>query len=70
MPTQLHLPVQPGGAEEINAVVAMMCSGGQIAYFASGVPVFVHAEDDSVGRRLAAVQMMELVLIAKVNIII
>jgi len=37
-----------------------MCSGGQVAYFASGVPVFVHAEDDSVGRRLAAVQMMEL----------
>ena len=60
MPTQLHLPAQPGGAEEINTVVAMMCSGGQVAYFASGVPVFVHAEDDSVGRRLAAVQMMEL----------
>jgi transposase len=60
MPTQFHLPAQPGGAEEINAVLAMVRERGQVAYFASGVPVFVHAEDDAVGRRLAAVQMMEL----------
>jgi len=60
MPTQLHLPAQPGGAEPINAVLAMVREGNEVAYFASGVPVFVHAKDDAVGRRLAAVQMMEL----------
>lgn len=60
MPTQLHLPAQPGGAEEINAVVARVRARGQVAYFASGVPLFVHAEDDSVGRRIATVQLMAL----------
>ena len=60
MPTQYHLPVPPGGAKEINAVVAVVREQGQVAYFASGVPVFVHAEDDPVGRRIAAVQLMAL----------
>ena len=60
MPTQLHLPSQPAGAEPINAVLALVREGDEVAYFASGVPVFVHAKDDAVGRRLAAVQMMEL----------
>jgi transposase-like protein len=63
MPTQLHLPTRPGGAEEINAVVAMVRAGGQVAYFASGVPVFVHAENDAVGRRIAAVQLLALGLV-------
>lgn len=60
MPTQLHLPTRPGGADEINAVVARVRDGGHVAYFASGVPVFVHAEQDTVGRRLAAVQLLAL----------
>lgn len=60
MPTQLHLPVQPAGAQEINAVVAMVRMHGQVAYFASGVPLFVHHDADQAGRRLAAVQLMEL----------
>jgi len=60
MPTQYHLPVPPGGAKEVNAVVAIVREHGQVAYFASGVPVFVHAEDDPVGRRIAAVQLMAL----------
>jgi len=60
MPTQLHLPTQPAGAEPINAVLAVVREGNEVAYFASGVPVFVHAKNDAVGRRVAAVQMMEL----------
>lgn len=60
MLTPLHLPVPPGGAEDINAVVTRMRVGGQVAYFASGVPVFVHADDDAAGRRLAAVQLIAL----------
>ena len=60
MPTQLHVPVPPGDAQEINAVVAMVQREEQVAYFASGVPLFVHRTDDAVGRRVAAVQMMEL----------
>ncbi len=60
MPTQLHLPVQPAGAREINAVVAMVEREEQVAYFASGVPLFIHRADDRVGRRVAAGQMIEL----------
>src|SRR6266571_8267067 len=60
MPTQLHLPVAPEGAEEINAVVARVRERGQVAYFASGVPLFVHADGDPVGQRIATVQMMAL----------
>src|SRR5260370_41407028 len=60
MPTQYHLPVPPGGAKEINDEVAIVREQGQVAYFASGVPVFVHTEDDLVGRRIAAVQLMAL----------
>ena len=60
MPTQLHIPVHPAGAQEINAVVAMCEREDQVAYFASGVPVFVHRVDDPVGRRVAAVQLMAL----------
>ncbi len=60
MPTQMHLPAQPARAESINAVLAIVREGDEVAYFASGVPVFVHAKDDAAGQRLAAVQMMEL----------
>lgn len=60
MPTQLHMRVLPAGAHEINAVVAMIQQGEQVAYFASGVPVFVHGENDAVGRRVAAAQLLAL----------
>ncbi len=60
MPTQLHLPVQPAGAREINAVVAMVEGDEHVAYFASGVPLFIHRVDDAVGRRVAAGQLIEL----------
>src|ERR1700756_2813067 len=60
--TQLHFPVTPGGAREINSVCAIVRERGQVAYFASGVPVFVHAEDDAAGQRIAAVQLIELQL--------
>src|SRR5439155_3950537 len=60
MPTQLHLPTQPAGAQEINAVVAVVRERGDVAYFASGVPVFIHREDDRVGQRIAAAQLVKL----------
>jgi hypothetical protein len=60
MPTQLRLPAQPARAEPINSVLAVVREGDEVAYFASGVPVFVHGKDDATGQRLAAVQMMEL----------
>lgn len=60
MPTQLPMPIQPAEAQEINAVVAMIQRGKQVAYFASGVPLFVHREDDAVGRRVAAGQILAL----------
>src|SRR6266852_2700081 len=60
MATQFHLPTPPSNAQEINDVVAIVRERGQVAYFASGVPVFVHAEDDAAGQRIAAVQLIEL----------
>ena len=60
MPTQFHLPTTPGGAQEINDRVAIVRGETHVAYFASGVPVFVHAPDDVVGQRVAAAQLMEL----------
>lgn len=60
MPTQFQLPTTPGGAQEINDVVAIVRERGQVAYFASGVPVFVHADADAVGQRIAAAQLIEL----------
>jgi transposase len=60
VPTQGHLPAPPQGAEEINPVVAILREQGEVAYFASGVPVFVHGESDAVGRRVAAAQLIEL----------
>lgn len=60
MPTQFRLPTTPGGAQEINDVVAIVREHGQVAYFASGVPIFVHAEADVVGQRIAAAELIEL----------
>src|SRR5262250_2426218 len=60
LPTQLHLPAQPVGAQEINAVVAVVRARGDVAYFASGIPVFIHREDDRVGQRVAAAQLVKL----------
>ena len=60
MPTQYRLPVHPAGAQEVNEILAIHEQKGQVAYFAAGVPVFTHAADDQVGRRFAAVQLVEL----------
>src|SRR5215468_5684305 len=60
IPTPFHWPVPPGGAEEINPVVARVRQDGKVAYFASGVPLFVHGQNDAVGQRLAAVQLLAL----------
>src|SRR3989304_431722 len=60
MPTQYRFPLHPAGAKEVNEVLAIHEAKGQVAYFAAGVPVFTHAADDPVGRRFAAVQLVEL----------
>ena len=60
MSTQFHLPAQPERAVEINSVVAMVRARGKVAYFASGVPIFLHDEADRVGKRVAAAQILTL----------
>jgi transposase-like protein len=60
MSTQLHLSGQLAGAQEINSVVAMVHDRGKVAYFASGVPIFLHDEADRVGQRVAAAQILTL----------
>jgi hypothetical protein len=57
---QLKVPVAPAGSVRISEAVAVVRGDGQVAYIASGVPLFIHAEGDAVGERVAAAQMMEL----------
>jgi transposase-like protein/xanthosine utilization system XapX-like protein len=60
MGTQFHLPANPAGAQEINSVVAIVRQQEQVAYFASGIPVFTHKQDDRVGQRVATAELLEL----------
>jgi len=60
VPTPYQLPAPPGDAKQINTIVAIVRQQEQVAYFASGWPIFVHAEDDGVGQRIVAAQLMEL----------
>jgi len=57
---QLTLPMHPAGSTAISALVSVLRQDGQVAYFASGVPLFVHADNDATGERIAAIQMIEL----------
>jgi len=52
VPAQYQLPAQPGDAQEVNTVVAIVRQHEQVADFASGLPIFVLAENDAVGRRV------------------
>ncbi len=60
MAMQHRLPLQPQGALEINDTVSRLDTGDAVGYFAAGVPLFVHAKEDSLGRRLAPAQIIEL----------
>ena len=60
MTTQRRLPLRPQGALEINETVSRLEAGDIVGYFAAGVPLFVHAKDDSLGRRLAPAQIIKL----------
>ena len=60
MAIQRRLPLQPEGALEINETVSRLDVGDIVGYFAAGVPLFVHAKDDSLGRRLAPAQIIKL----------
>jgi transposase-like protein len=66
MAIQTRLPVVPPGAVEINDTVCFVEDGERRGYFAAGVPVFCHAIDDAVGRRVAVAQILALGL-AKQN---
>jgi transposase len=60
MPTQYRLPMHPEGALTVNTTLAIHRQGGQVAYFAAGIPVFTHRAEDRVGQRVAGVQLVEL----------
>ena len=60
MATQPRLPFHPAEAVEINETVSFMDDGRSIGYFAGGVPVFSHAHEDVVGRRVASAQIIAL----------
>ena len=60
MATQTRLPLVPAEAIEVNDTVCLVDDGGRTAYFAAGVPLFSHANDDAVGRRVAAAQIATL----------
>lgn len=62
---QLVFPINPEGAQPVNALVAIEVKGDQVGYFAGGVPVFMHKVEDRAGARLAASQLLTLKLAKK-----
>jgi len=60
MAIQTRLPLVPPEAVEINGTVCFVDGGQRIGYFAAGVPLFSHATEDAVGRRVAAAQIVAL----------
>lgn len=60
MAIQSRLPLHPAEATEINDTVSFVDDGKSVAYFGAGIPLFTHAREDVVGRRVAAAQIMTL----------
>lgn len=63
MAIQKRLPLQRAEGIEINQTVSFLNDGKTMAYFAGGVPVFAHGQDDVVGRRVAQAQLIALSLV-------
>lgn len=53
---QLQLPFFPAGVTEITPVLAFGVDAGQVTYFNSTMPVFVHAQDDVASFRMITAQ--------------
>jgi transposase len=60
MAMQHRLPLVPQGALEINDTVSRLDDGDAVGYFAAGIPLFVHAKEDELGKRLAPAQIIKL----------
>jgi hypothetical protein len=60
MTIQSRLPLHPAEAIEINDTVSFVEDGKTVAYFAAGIPLFTHAREDLVGRRVAVAQIIAL----------
>jgi hypothetical protein len=60
MTIQSRLPLHPAEAIEINDTVSFIDDGKTVAYFAAGIPLFLHAREDVVGRRVAVAQIIAL----------
>jgi len=60
MAIQRRLPLRQQEALEINDTVSRLDEGDAIGYFAAGVPLFVHAKRDGLGKRLAPALITEL----------
>lgn len=60
MTIQSRLPLHPAEAIVINDTVSFVDDGKTVGYFAAGIPLFLHAREDVVGRRVAAAQIIAL----------
>jgi transposase len=60
MTIQSRLPLHPAEAIVINDTVSFIDDGMTVGYFAAGIPLFLHAREDVVGRRVAAAQIIAL----------
>ena len=56
MAIQKRLPLQPAGGIKVNETVSFLEDGKTTAYFAEGIPVFAHAQDDVVDGEKPCVQ--------------
>ena len=54
---QMHLPLFPGGATEINETLSFARTDGTVTYFQCGMPVFSHDQHDRASFRLIAAQL-------------
>ena len=69
MAIQTRLPLGHPDAREINETLSFLEEGSQATYLAFGVPIFVHNNNDEAARRLAAMQILELNLAKKTELI-
>jgi transposase-like protein len=66
---QLHIPVNPERATVVNSCVGIAKQEDLVTYFVSGSPTFSHTLDDKVGQRVALVQLLELGLATKNEVV-
>ena len=65
MATQFRLGLSPAEGQEVNENLTIVRDETRTAYYANGVPVGVHKNEDETAHRLDMIRMLELGLASK-----